>query len=225
MRKNFIRLIIGALVVCSANVCHAQSEAELRDSLHKAADCLAFHPDSVELRVEKARWNMLLQQWAYAKEEYDFVLDRNPNHFEARKFRAYANEQMGRYNFARLDYEWALRLNPGDLNAMMGMAVLLQKMKHYTEALDMVNRLVNAHPESPEAYAARANIEKERKMYDLAVYDFSRAIELDSTNKDYLLNRLDLLVKLNRRVEADRDIKRLTQLGMPRPALKKYMMK
>lgn len=222
---SVLRLTLVSLFLCCVVVCEAQNEAALRDSLHQAADQLAFHPDSIELRMDKARWNMLLKQWDYAKAEYDYVLDRMPNHFDARRYRAYANEQMGRYTFARLDYDWALRLRPGDLSAMMGMALLLQKMQHYTEALDMVNRLVNAHPEAAEAYAVRAGIEKEREMFDLAVYDLGEAIKRDDTNKDYLLNRLELLVKLNRKEDADSDIKRLIQLGMPRPALKKYMLK
>jgi hypothetical protein len=39
-----------------------QGGAALRDSLAHATDVLAYHPDSVDLRLKKAAWNIQLEQ-------------------------------------------------------------------------------------------------------------------------------------------------------------------
>ena len=201
----------------------AQTEAHLRDSLKQATEQLSFHPDSVELRLQKASWNMLLEQWAYAKEEYDYLLERNPQLFPARFFRAYANQRLGRYSFARIDYEWAVRLQPDHFEARLGLALLNQQIQHYTEAMDQLNQLVEQFPDRAEAYAARAGVEKERGLLDVAVYDFTEALRLSPNQKDYLINRLELLVRLHRMEEAKADGRRLAQLGVPQPAIKKLL--
>ena len=43
----------------------------LRDSLAQATEVLAYYPDSIDLRLKKAAWNIQLKQWQYAKDEHD----------------------------------------------------------------------------------------------------------------------------------------------------------
>ena len=75
----------------------------LRDSLAAATDVLAYHPDSIDLRLKKAAWNIQLEQWAYAKDDLDKVLFLNNTNIAGLFYRAFVNEKMKRYNFARLD--------------------------------------------------------------------------------------------------------------------------
>lgn len=150
----------------------AQTRSDLRDSLSAAVQVLAFHPDSLELRMKKAAWNIELEQWRYAQEEYDFVLKCDERNIAALFYRAYVNERQGRYKFARLDYETLLRIVPGHFEAMLGLALLNQKDNRPTEALNQINILVAQHPNNAVAYAARGGIELERKMYTPAEYDF-----------------------------------------------------
>ena len=49
----------------------AQTKKELRDSIVVLAREVDLHPDSIELRLRKAALNLQLEQWQYAKEEYD----------------------------------------------------------------------------------------------------------------------------------------------------------
>lgn len=194
----------------------------LRDSLHKAADALAYYPDSIDLRLRKARWNMELREWQNAKNEYDIVLNREPTNVAALYYRAYCNDRLGRYNFARLDYQNMLTIVPGNFEARLGLALLNEKDHHYTEALDGINQLVAAHPDSAVAWAARAGIEQERGMNELAEYDYGEALKRDPNNKDYLLTRADLRIKLGNYAEARRDLDRLVTLGTPKAALKEW---
>lgn len=194
----------------------------LRDSLKAATERLSFHPDSIDLRLTKAGWNMQLEEWQNAKVEYDIVLRHEPTNIAALYYRAYCNDRLGRYNFARLDYQNVLTLVPGNFEARLGLALLNEKDQHYTEALDGINQLVAAHPDSAVAWAARAGIENERGMNELAEYDYGKALLLDPDNKDYLLSRADLRIKLRRFTDAQRDLDKLVALGTPRAALKEW---
>jgi len=200
----------------------AQENAGLRDSLSAATEQLAYHPDSIDLRLKKVRWNIQLKQWQYAKDDLDKVLFLDNRNIAGLFYRAYVNQQLMRYNFARLDYNNLLTIVPGNFEAQLGLALLNQKDKHYTEAYDQINVLIEAHPDSATAYAARAGIEKDRGMLELAEYDYGKAFELDRKTLDYLVNRADIRISLRRMSEARRDLDLATKLGYPRPALTEF---
>ena len=212
-------VLLAALAMSMAARAQAPTEElsreTLRDSLAQATETLAYHPDSIDLRLKKAAWNIQLKQWDYAKDDLDKVL------FLAGLFyRAYVNEQLHRYNFARQDYTNLLTLVPGNFEAQLGLALLNQKDRHYTEAYDGINRLVQQFPDKAEAYAARAGIEKERGMLELAEMDFTEAIRLDPKNTDYRLNRADLRITLGRYEDARQDLKELERMGIPYSAMR-----
>ena len=194
----------------------------LRDSLARAAELLSYHPDSIDLRLRKASWNMQLSQWQYALDEYSKVLSQSPNNVAALFYRAYANERLHRYAFARSDYESVLQQVPGHFEAQLGLALLDQKDHRYTRALDGINLLVAAHPDSAVAWAARAGIETEQGMIDLAEYDLTHAIALDPRNTDYLLQRADARIRLGRLADARHDLDAIVALGTPKPALREW---
>lgn len=222
-KRIFAALALGLLL---GLLVQAQEDRKaLRDSLKLAMEQLSYHPDSVDLRLRKAAWNMQLGEWQYAKDEYDWVISHHPDHLAARYYRAYANTQLRRYNFARLDYENVLRVVPGNFDARLGLALLNQKDHHYTEAMDGVNLLVSSYPDSATAWAARAGIEKERDMKELAVYDYGEALRREPDNRDWLLARADLLIALRRYEEARRDLDRLVEIGVARGELREMYRK
>ena len=55
-----------------------ETREQFRDSLKAATELLAYHPDSTDLQLRKAGWNIQLEQWDYAKNEYDKILAREP---------------------------------------------------------------------------------------------------------------------------------------------------
>ena len=217
-KRTFVALALGLLM--SLTMQAQEDRKALRDSLKQAMETLSYHPDSVDLRLRKAAWNMQLGEWQYAKDEYDWVISHQPDNLAARYYRAYANTQLRRYNFARLDYENVLRVVPGNFDARLGLALLNQKDHHYTEAMDGVNILVSSYPDSATAWAARAGIEKERDMKELAVYDYGEALRREPNNRDWLLARADLLIALRRYEEARKDLDRLVALGVARGELR-----
>lgn len=222
-KRNIILLLLAGLL--ASPVAAQQAELELsarrkeqnkalRDSLAAATQVLAYHPDSIDLRLKKAAWNIQLEQWQYAKDDLDKVLFLNNTNVAGLFYRAYVNEQLKRYNFARLDYQNLLVMVPGNYQAQLGLALLNEKDKHYTEAYDGLNSLIEQYPDSASAYAARGGVEKEHQQWELAEYDFAKAVSLDSANMDYRINHIDVLITLDRKSEAYVELKTLQQLGV-----------
>lgn len=217
--KKFISLLFGGMLCLSAD---AQSYKELRESLSDMIEALGFYPDSIDLRLRKAGINMQLEQWQYAREEYDRILVKNPDNPAALFYRAYVNDKQQRYNFARMDYENLLRIVPTHFEGRLGLALLNQKDRHYTEAYNQINKLVELYPDSAVAYAARGGMEQERGMVELAEYDYGKAVELDPKNSDYRLSRADVRIQLNRKKEAREDLDELVRMGVPRIGLTEF---
>lgn len=213
--------------MCGLSMTHvqAQNTAGLRDSLAKATDALAYHPDDIDLRLKKVGWNIELNQWEYAKDDLDKVLFMQPTNVAGMFYRAFVNEKMGRYKFARYDYEHLLAIVPDHFESKLGLALVNQKDKHFTEAMDQINSLVEAYPDSAVAYAARAGIEVERKMLELAEYDYTKAFELNGDNLDYLLSRADLRIQLGKKDQARDDLDLLVSKGCGRGELESYYRK
>lgn len=220
LMNRIITAVLLTLVVSAT--CHAQSRAALRDSLTAAEHKLAQHPDSVDLILRKASWYVLLEQWESAKTEYDQALHYQPANPAALYYRAFVNTKLGRYSFARMDYTNLLVIVPGNFEAQLGLALLNDKDKHHTEAMDQLNRLVEAFPDSAVAYAARAGAELERGQHMLAEYDYTQAIQRDPANADYILGRAESLISQGKKQEARRDLDILVTLGLPRKQLEPY---
>lgn len=214
--RHILLTVVLAFVSIGAN---AQDDRSLRDSLRTVSEQLAYHPDSIDLRLRKAAWNVQLRQWNYAKDEYDYVLQRQQDNIAALYYRAFVNEQLHRYKFARIDYENLLRLVPGNFEALLGYALLNQKDKHYTEAYNQINRLVQQFPDSAVAYAARAGIEVERGMFSLAEYDYEEAVKRERNN-DYLIALVDVRIRMRKYDEARSVLDDMVRDGCPKGTLK-----
>jgi tetratricopeptide (TPR) repeat protein len=214
-----IRSFLFVMALAFTLGAEAQSYDDLRDSLEVAVSQLRKFPNNINLRLNKASWNMLLEQWDYAKEEYDWILERDPKNVAALYYRAYIYEKQHKYKYARKDYETMLSIVPDHFNGQLGFALLCQKDMRYSEAMDRINILIEQYPDSAVAYAARAGLEAERGLYEVAEYDFSEAMRLDPSCSDYILNRADIRLKMGKKKEAREDLDRAVQAGVPRPAL------
>lgn len=221
MKNQNIVVSIAFVSLVSLSV-HAQNNQALRDSLAKATDILAYRPDSIDLRLKKAAWNIQLEQWNYAKDDLDKVLFLDNANIAGLFYRAFVNEKLFRYNFARLDYQNLLVVVPGNFQAQLGLALLNQKDKHYTEAYDGINNLIEQYPDSALAYAARGGMEKEKGQLELAAYDYGKAHELDPDNQDYLWNHADVLFALGKWESGKGDLEKLRLLGIPQGQLKDF---
>jgi len=193
-----------------------------RDSLKAAVEVLSYHPDSINLRLRKASWNVELEQWEFAKEEYDYVLRNDSRNLDALYYRAFVNQKLHRNDFARLDYENLLKYYPGSFEGQLGLALLNERDNRRTEALDQINETLNNFPDSAVAWAIRAGMEKKRKMYDVAEYDYAEAVRLDPHNQDYRLSLVDVQILMGKKDAARKELDILVRQGLHKAALKDW---
>ena len=147
------------------------------------------------------------------------MLKREPNNPAALFYRAYANTHLRRFDLARNDLNDLLAYLPRHFEARLSLAVVLQQMGRKQEALDELNQTIQMHADSAVAYAARANLERQMKHDDAALYDWERAEQLDPKDPTFVVSHVDLLLVLERREEARRVLDAAVKRGIPKGML------
>jgi len=203
----------------------AQSRSQWRDSLEVLNAQIAKDPQNLNLHLLKAEANINLEQWDYALAEYGKILHQDERNLAALFFRAFVHTQQHHYDLARVDYEAFLRQQPMHFEARLGLAHVLQKMGRKRDTTDELNRLVEMHPDSAEAYAARAAFETEQKQFDTALYDWDEAIRRRPLNSGFVVSKADVLLALGRTDEARALLNAAIKRGIPRYALKEWLDK
>ena len=200
----------------------AQSRQEWRDSLETLSASLKKDPDNIDLRLRKAEADIQLERWDYALAEYGRILRADERNLAALFFRAYVHEKQKHYDLAKVVYDAFLAIDPVHLEAHLGLAHVLQKMGRKSDTLDELNRIVQMFPDSADAYAARAAYETELQQYEVAVYDWDEAVRRRLENVDFVISKVDVLLRLGRRSEAKECLDKLVRQGTPRGTLKDW---
>ena len=216
--RNFLFVLFYLSVITAV----AQSRQEWRDSLETLSASLKQDPDNIDLRLRKAEADIQLERWDYALAEYGRILRTDEKNLAALYFRAYVHERQKHYDLARVDYESFLAIQPLHLEARLGLAHILQKMGRRSDAMDVLNQIVQMFPDSADAYAARAAFETKYLQYELALYDWNEAIHLRPDNEGFVISKVDLLIRLKRKKEAREALDALVSKGTPRGMLKEW---
>ena len=192
--------MLGLLVALSSVcACHVTAQTSWRDSLAFLNEQIRLQPTSTDLRLRKAAVNIELGQWEYAIDEYGRVLELDPKSLAAHFFRAYAHSQLRHYDQARSDYEAIIAVVPRHFEAQLGLAMTFRSMGKRTETLDRLNLLVEQHPDSALAWAARADYEAELEQFDPALYDWDEALRRDPQNQNFKASRAEVVRRMRRR--------------------------
>ncbi len=223
LSKRFAILIIAS--ACSWQVLMAQPTALLRDSLQTLRNQIAVSPYSTELHLKKAAVNLQLGQIDYALEEYNLVLQHEPNNLSALFFRAYVYTEKRLYDFAFNDYAAILKHCPFHFEAMLCQSQVCMRSERMNEASDILNSLVTLYPDSATAYVARAGFDEKINQQDAALYDWERAIELSPNNNDYRISMVRLLIAMNKKKRARKVLKQMEQMGVPHALLREWYQK
>lgn len=196
-----------------------------RDSLAVLNQQIARQPWSTDLHLRKAAVNLELKQWQYAVDEYSEVLRHDAKNPAALFYRAYAHTHLRHYELARNDYSDLLTIAPRHFEARLSLALILQQMGKRKEALDQLNQTIELHPDSAMGYAARANLERDMKQDEVALYDWAKAEQLDERNPLFVVSHVDLLLVLERREEARRVLDAAVVRGIPKGMLLEWYEK
>ena len=226
MRNYLGRRILMTLVLISQSLIISFSQSQnWRDSLNVLNKQIAQSAWSTDLHLRKAAVNMELKQWEYAVDEYALILQREPKNPAALFYRAYANTHLRRFDLSRNDLNDLLAIVPTHFEARLSLAVVLQQLGRKQDALDMLNQTIQLHQDSAVAYAARANLERQMKQDEVALYDWQRAEQLSPRDPTYVVSHVDLLLVLGRKREARRVLDAAVKRGIPRGMLAEWYRK
>ena len=202
-----------------------QAQENWRDSLTAINKQIAQSSWSTDLHLRKANANLQLKQWQYAVDEYGLVLQKEPHNPAALFYRAYAYTHLRRFDLARNDLSDLLIVLPHHFEARLSMAVVQQQLGRKQDALDHLNQAIQQCPDSAVAYAARANLERDMKQDEAALYDWQKAEKLSPRDPTYVVSHVDLLLVLERRKEARRVLDAAVNRGIPRGMLLEWYAK
>ena len=215
-------MLLVLSVAMMQQTAYAQSNQEWRDSLNILNQQIAQSPYSADLHMRKAAINLELQQWEFAVDEYKTVLQHDENNLTALFYRAYAYTHLRRYDLAKNDYNDLLLIVPTHMEARIGLSYVYQLMGKRNDALDLLNIVVEQHPDSVAGYVARASLETEMNQYESALYDWEEAIKLNPENTDYQLSYIDVLIRMERYDAARRELNKLASRGVSQGVLREY---
>ena len=216
-RKGLVLLFVAFLPQLTV-----QAQENWRDSLTVLNKQIAQSSWSTDLHLRKANANLQLKQWQYAIDEYSLVLQREPHNPAALFYRAYANTHLRRFELSRADLLDLLAFVPRHFEARLSLAVVLQQLGRKQDALDQLNQTIQQHADSAVAYAARANLERDMKQDEVALYDWQRAEKLSPRDVTYVVSHVDLLLVLGRKTEARRVLDAAVKRGIPRGMLAEW---
>ena len=219
---NKIICLCAVCLLLNIHTAEAQTRQQWRDSVEVLNRELRQHPDDVHLRLLKAEANVNLEEWDYALAEYGRILRADERNLAALFFRAYVHEKQRHYAEAKADYDAFLAIEPLHFEARLGLAHVLQKMGKKKDVVDELNHIVQMFPDSADAYAARAAFETEQQQYEVAAYDWGEAARLRPENVDYTISKVDVLLRLGRKLEAREALDDLVSRGTPRGVLKEW---
>ena len=211
-QKGVILLVV---LLCQLTVQAQNKNQQWRDSLTVLNRMIDTQPWSTDLHLRKAAVNLELKQWQYAIDEYAMILQKEPHNPAALFYRAYANTHLRHFDLAKNDLNDLLIVVPNHFEARLSLAIVLQQLGRKQEALDNLNQLIQQHADSAVAYAARANLERQMKQDDAALYDWQRAEQLSPRDPTYVASHVDLLLVLERRKEARRVLDAAVKRGIP----------
>ena len=196
------------LLVAIQSQLTVKAQVNWRDSLNAINKQIAESAWSTDLHLRKAAVNMELKQWQYAVDEYALILQREPKNPAALFYRAYANTHLRRFDLSRNDLNDLLAIVPTHFEARLSLSVVLQQLGRKQEALDML-----------------ANLERQLKQDDVALYDWERAEQLAPRDPTYVVSHVDLLLVLGRNREALRVLDAAVKRGVPRGMLAEWYRK
>ncbi|NDV59623.1 lipopolysaccharide assembly protein LapB [Bacteroides sp. 519] len=186
---------------------------------------LNIAPFTIPILLNRATVNMELGKNNKAYIDYCQVLDLEKTNVEALLMRAYIYITRRDFNAARLDYDRLLKEAPLHYSGRLGLVSLNQKEKKYTEALDILNRMLIEFPQDATLYMMKAGIEIDMELLDVALIDLEEAIRINPESPDAYIYRGELYLHQNKKKLAKQDFERAISLGIPKSELSEQLQK
>ncbi|RCS52900.1 hypothetical protein DTL42_08720 [Bremerella cremea] len=137
------------------------------------------------------------------------AIKSDPNNVDAYRLRGILYLQEEKYDEALADLKMVTeQLAPGDLTSLQAYAETLAKVGKIDEALGIVNKVIQANPNSPIGYLLRARLKLLAGNLDSAIEDLDQVLVRQPRSVPALLMRASLYVEQEDYQAALRDVER-----------------
>ena len=198
-----------------------------RAAIYKAQEkfdlALADYTKAIELEPENAlRWNLRAALYEYLEEEnkafldYSKAIELEPENAENWYNRGVFHYNYGNDNEALNDLEKALKIDSLHVNAIIIMGIIFKMQEKIELAIKTYELGIFLEKTDPSSaafcYNNRANIYRTQEKFDLAIDDYTKAIELVRDNSLWYLNRAKLYQEIGQENNAFRDFSKAIEL-------------
>ncbi len=190
-----------------------------KEALESYSLALNLTPYSVTMLLNRGSLYLDMDHLDKAYLDYCNVIDLDAKNVEALQFRAYIYMRRRQYQDAKNDFQRLLENAPDHKAARIGMAMVNQKLQHYRESLEELNRLVVDYPKDASMLKARAELEIEMNSLEMALLDLESAAKLDPDDVEIYVMCGEIYLAQERKREAYRAFEKAIELGVPRPQL------
>ena len=190
-----------------------------KEALESYSLALNLTPYSVTMLLNRGSLYLDMDHLDKAYLDYCNVIDLDAKNVEALQFRAYIYMRRRQYQDAKNDFQRLLENAPDHKTARIGMAMVNQKLQHYRESLEELNRLVVDYPKDASLLKARAELEIEMNSLEMALLDLESAAKLDPDDAEIYVMCGEIYLAQERKREAYRAFEKAIELGVPRPQL------
>jgi Tfp pilus assembly protein PilF len=164
-------------------------------------------------RWEQARKDLAQGKAAEAKAEFESLLNRYPNEADLQLFLGMALLRLRDPRAAEAAVRRAIALNPQHVDARTFLAwIELEVRGDVDAAISEYQKIIELHPELPDAYSNLAVAQKRKGELDRAVANLNRALERKPDFASALTTRGGILAEQDKWAEARRDFEAALKL-------------
>ncbi len=157
---------------------------EVLEALETYQTLLADHPASGVYRLEAARLEFRLKDYAAARDAVASLLSTQPENREARLLLARLDLREGSFRNALKHFDQLLEQNPSDAEALRGRAQADYYAGRLREAYEIAAKLVNQNPNNFDDVFLLANVERARRNRRGALALLDQADRLSPANPE-----------------------------------------
>jgi tetratricopeptide (TPR) repeat protein len=181
-------------------------------------DALKLKPNQITFLFERAElYQYEIKNYEKALDDYQKVLSIDSLNFDAIEKIGDIYSKEGDFELARKYFEKLVRMETRfpKIGAIghVGIANIYLGNQQFDNAVFEYTQAINLDPNNYDNYYYRGDVYREKGDYNAALIDFSKAIESDSTDVDFLTQRAYLYFEfLNDKKNGLKDIHRITKI-------------
>ncbi len=122
-----------------------------------------------------------------ALSDLDIAAKYTPEDADIYSKRAYIYYKLENYDLSDRDYKKMISIDEGDVLGYMGLGRNAKIQENYNSAIDQFDYVIKLASDYSSAYSFRAESKMKLKMYNEAIDDIIKALEIDGDNKAFYL--------------------------------------